>query len=207
MTTTPNARQSAGNPTGSHHAKAKTSESDPLWIGEVSSGGGQGLIGITLCPGKTDRFALTGWWARHLDTDLEAIRVWGATAVVTLLEQSEMDDLGVADLGEAVRDRGMEWLHLPTRDGHAPSDEFERTWTVAGPTIRSRLRRGLNVLVHCKGGLGRAGTVAARLLVELGAPPDDAIRRVRAARGPGAIRDLGQEAYVRRCRPRGPARE
>ena len=108
-------------------------------------------------------------------------------------------------LEEAVRDRGMEWWHLPIRDGDPPSEEFERKWTVEGHAIRSRLRRGLDVLVHCKGGLGRAGTVAARLLVELGTPPEDAIRRVRAARGHDAIRDSGQEAHVRRCRPRNPA--
>ena len=30
----------------------------------------------------------------------------------------------------------------------------------------------LDVVVHCRGGLGRAGTVAARLLIELGAEGD-----------------------------------
>jgi ADP-ribosyl-[dinitrogen reductase] hydrolase len=41
-------------------------------------------------------------------------------------------------------------------------------------------------LVYCCGGLGRAGTIAARLLVELGAEPITAIAGVRKAR-PGAI--------------------
>jgi ADP-ribosyl-[dinitrogen reductase] hydrolase len=37
--------------------------------------------------------------------------------------------------------------------------------------------------------------VAARLLVELGEPADEAIRRVRLAR-PGAIENAGQERHV-----------
>mgnify|MGYP003345722415 CR=1 FL=1 len=52
--------------------------------------------------------------------------------------------------------------------------------------IERLLRAGANVPVHCKGGLGRAGMMAARLLVELGQPADEAIRAVRRAR-PGAI--------------------
>ena len=52
----------------------------------------------------------------------------------------------------------------------------------AAPFVRAILRAGFNVLVHCKGGLGRAGTVAARLLVELDWAPADAIAAVRAVR-------------------------
>ena len=54
---------------------------------------------------------------------------------------------------------------------------------------------GEDVYVHCKGGLGRAGTIAARLLVELGVSPKQAIADVRAAR-PGAIQTREQERYV-----------
>lgn len=50
--------------------------------------------------------------------------------------------------------------------------------------------------MHCKGGLGRAGTVAARLLIEFGQAPEDAIACVRAAR-PGAIETHQQETYLR----------
>ena len=50
------------------------------------------------------------------------------------------------------------------------------------------LRRRLDVLVHCRGGLGRAGTIAARLLIELGVEPAKAIEDVRAVR-PGSDRN------------------
>ena len=53
-----------------------------------------------------------------------------------------------------------------------------------------------NILVHCRGGLGRAGMISARLLVESGVEPQTAIERVRTAR-PGAIEKRQQEAWVR----------
>ena len=181
-----------------------TSERNPLRIVSMAPGDGLGRIGITLCPGKTDPAAMSGPVARDLDADLDAIRGWGATAVVSLVTAREIDYLKVPDLGKAVRGRHMEWWHTPIPDGEPPDPAFERRWAVAGEAIRDRLRLGFDVLVHCKGGLGRAGTVAARLLVELGERPDEAIRRVREVR-PGAIENEAQEAHVARCLQRPPA--
>ncbi len=182
----------------------RTSRSHPLQIAAVTAGGDHGRVGITLCPGKTDPAGLTGAWARDLDPDLDAIADWGATAVVSLITDQELDYLRVRDLPGAVRDRHMEWWHLPIPDGEPPGHDVEASWVVAGEALRDRLRAGFDVLVHCKGGLGRAGTVAARLLVELGAHPDDAIRQVRAARSPQAIETAAQEAHVAACGPRAP---
>ncbi len=94
--------------------------------------------------------------------------------------------------------------HLPIPDGDPPPHDFDEAWKVVGDAIRDRLCFGFDVLVHCKGGLGRAGTVAARLLVELGACADDAIRRVRRARGDEAIEE-SQVGHVGRCTQQEPA--
>ncbi len=182
----------------------RTSRSHPLQIGAVTAGDDRGRIGITLCPGKTDPAGLTGAWARDLDLDLDVIADWGATAVVSLITDQELDYLAVRGLPGAVRNRHMEWWHLPIQDGEPPGPDFEDDWAFAGEALRDRLRAGFDVLVHCKGGLGRAGTVAARLLVELGANPDDALRRVRDARSPQAIETIAQEAHVAACGPRTP---
>ena len=181
----------------------RTSENDPLRIAAVAPGEGRGRIGIALCPGKTDASAMSGPMARDLDADLDVIRGWGATAVVCLITKEEIEYLGVGDLEEGVRDRHMEWWHAPIPDGMPPGSEFEGAWRTAGEAVRDRLRLGFDVLVHCKGGLGRAGTVAARLLVELGERPDEAIRRVREVR-PGAIENEAQEAHVAACSRRPP---
>ena len=141
--------------------------------------------------------ATTGVWQRDLETDLDAIQAWGAKLVLTLVEPFELHALKVPTLGSEVQRRGLDWRHLPIADFSVPDVDFEQQWHTQGHDIRSLLRSGSDVLVHCKGGLGRAGMIAARLLVELGMPPDDAIRAVRSARK-GAIETAAQLAHVRR---------
>lgn len=181
--------------------QVRTSQNDPIRIGEVSPGDGSGRIGITLCPGKKDAHAWKGPADRDLGLDLDEVQRWGATAVISLITEKEIDSLQVRGLCEAVEERHMEWWHLPIPDMNPPGSDFERGWRIAGEAIRDRLRMGFDVLVHCKGGLGRAGTVAARLLVELGGNWEDAVRKVRKARSDDAIETEEQELHIQRCEP------
>ena len=177
----------------------RTSRTDPLKIAAVAVPAGGGWIGLTFCPGKCDLRAHNGPWERDLGTDLAAIRDWGAHALVTLLEDHEIDLLQVRRLGAEAVALGLEWHHLPIPDMATPGWRFERRWVYSGLRLRRLLRRGGRVLVHCRAGLGRAGTLAARLLAELGEPPAQAVARVRQAR-PGAIQTADQERHALACR-------
>jgi ADP-ribosylglycohydrolase/protein-tyrosine phosphatase len=182
----------------------RTSETDPLRIAELPLG--SGLLGLTLCPGKRGESMSGSRWQRDLDADLAVVRRWGANAVVTLIEADESAMLGVEALPQALHDAGIVWHHLPIRDVDAPDQRFETRWVYAGTQLRERLRAGQRVLIHCRGGLGRAGLVAAGLLVEFGASGAQAIRSVRAAR-PGAIETPRQEQWVLARRAVDPARD
>jgi ADP-ribosyl-[dinitrogen reductase] hydrolase len=50
---------------------------------------------------------MRGYWDRDLSLDLDAIRNWGAAAVVTLVEPRELVVLRVEHLGEEVLRRRM----------------------------------------------------------------------------------------------------
>lgn len=178
----------------------RTSETHPLEIAAVRADEGMGLVGLTFAPGKQQAVAMTGAWKRDLALDLDVVAAWNAAAVVTLVEDYELDDLQITPLGEEVRARHMAWVHAPIRDYGVPGPAFEQTWANIGPGLRARVRDGANVLVHCKGGLGRAGTIAARLLVELGIEPGSAVDQIRAAR-PGAIETTAQLDHVLTCSP------
>ena len=178
----------------------RTSLTHPLQIAAVRASPSHGRIGITFCPGKHDPFAQTGAWKRDLGIDLDTIAAWGAKLVLTLMEPAELVVLKVPSLGEEIQRRGIDWCHLPIADYSIPTEAFEQQWITQGCVIRERLRHGDDVLVHCRGGLGRAGMIAARLLVELGMEPDEAIRLVRRERR-GAIETPSQLALVRRTVP------
>jgi ADP-ribosyl-[dinitrogen reductase] hydrolase len=173
----------------------RTSVTHPLQIAEVPIAEGFGKIGMTFCPGKYQSNSATGGWARDLDLDLTAIEEWGAAALVTLMEEHELRRLQVPDLGPQTLKRHLVWHHLPLADQAAPGALFEASWRKVGPRLRSLVRNGFGVVFHCKGGLGRTGTLAARLLVELGWAPQEAISAVRRVR-PGAIENRAQEKHV-----------
>jgi ADP-ribosyl-[dinitrogen reductase] hydrolase len=187
------------------HRRVSTSQNDPLQIAAVEAPTG-GRIGVTFCPGKKDPNGLSAIWDRDLALDIAAVRDWGAGAWVCLMERHEFDDMHVPNLAESVEAAGLEFIHLPIVDLQPPGAPFEAQWRRAGARLHARLDRGEAVLVHCRGGRGRAGTVAARLLVERGMAPEAAIEAVRAVR-PGAIETAPQVAHVRGLavgvRPRG----
>jgi ADP-ribosylglycohydrolase/protein-tyrosine phosphatase len=179
----------------------KTSESGPLRIDPVPMDGVRGRIGLTFCPGKKQMDSTTGPWDRDLDADLKVIQSFGAAALVTLMEDDELQEVKVSPerLRTRVTAHWMEWHHLPIQDVHTPNGHFEDLWVYSGLRLRKLLIQGRNIVIHCRGGLGRTGMIAARLLVELGLEPVEAIRRIRAAR-PGSIETRDQEKHVLGCR-------
>jgi protein-tyrosine phosphatase len=112
------------------------------------------------------------------------------------MEAHELELLGVPDLGDRVSRTSLRWWHLPIVDGGVPDVRFEHAWYRAGEDLRRRLAAGEGVVVHCRGGLGRTGIVAARLLIEFGEAPEIALFRVRRART-GTVENRLQEEYLR----------
>jgi ADP-ribosyl-[dinitrogen reductase] hydrolase len=122
----------------------------PLRIDAVRMPTG-GEIGMTLCPGKIEKGALSGDWERDLCTDIRVIGEWGAVAVLTVMEEGELIGLRVPTLGEAVEGAGMDWHHLPIPDGGVPDADFENLWIYSGHRLRQALTAGKKILIHCKG--------------------------------------------------------
>jgi len=174
---------------------SRTSITHPLRIDEVQVGAGLGTIGITFCPGKCGDSARGFRWERDLSADLDVIVRWGARDLVTLIEDHEFEMLGVPPLGDEARARGLKWHHLPIVDIEPPDQRFRLAWVNVGTELTATLQAGGKVVVHCRGGLGRAGTVAAQLLVETGLSPRRAVDLVRTAR-PNAIETIEQEQYI-----------
>ena len=180
----------------------KTSGTHPLPLAAVNVPNSLGRILFTMCPGKIQPHADTGPWDRDLEADMDAILEAGTTTIITLMEAHEIEAcaLSLERIGDASAARDLAWHHCPIPDFHAPTKTWEQAWCEIGPTVRQNLRDGKTLLLHCRGGRGQAGLVAARLLVELGLPADEAISQVRAAR-PEAIETAVQEEHVRTISP------
>lgn len=179
---------------------ARTSESDPIevsWV-DASAHGGLGRLGLTIAPGKRGRSSATsGMWERNLDADLDRLKeVHGVDVLVSLMEPLEYDDLQIAGLFEGAERRGVRVLRLPIVDVNVPTAVQSPDVDRLIQEIRDSLAAEETVVIHCRGGLGRSGTIASIVLTTFGRSAEDAIAIVRRAR-PGAVETSRQEEYVR----------
>jgi protein-tyrosine phosphatase len=148
---------------------------------------------MTIAPGKKAP-GIAGQWERNLNADLERlVSEYGANVLVSLLAPHEYNAFGIADLPSAAAEHGLELVRLPIQDGGIPPLVTDALTFVQ--LILGRLGSGATVVVHCRGGLGRTGLVAACCLTTVGHEPDEAIAMVRAARS-GAIENSMQEKFI-----------
>lgn len=174
----------------------RSSIDSPIRVDWVATdvGPGRGRIGATFAPGKKGRSQIVGGtWDRDLGRDLDRLRdEWRCDLLVSLIEDFELDLLGIRELVPAAQARGIAVLRVPVVDGGVPTLEQAR-W--ATDVMLAGANAGRHVVAHCRGGLGRAGTFAACCRVRLGDDPTAAIANVRAARH-GSIENAAQEAFV-----------
>lgn len=158
-------------------------DTEPFQIAELELAGG-GRLGIARLPGRTG----------HLAEDVEAIARWGAMLVVSMTEKGEMETYGAASLSEELARHGIEHHGFAVPDYGVPADNDAR-WKPLSEALQHNLQTGGAVLLHCLGGKGRSGMVAARLLSETGTEPAEALAQVRAVR-PGAVETEAQERWA-----------
>jgi protein-tyrosine phosphatase len=122
----------------------------------------------------------------------DALRRIGADMVVCLNERHEIqhrypDYVDWLKVHEPDRAR---WWPMP--DLHAPP-LGKAVLMVA--ELRALLAEDRRVLMHCGAGIGRAGTMAAALLIDMGSSLDDALQTVAASR-PMAGPEAGSQRHL-----------
>ncbi len=158
-----------------------------------------GRIGMVACPGIRIGGGQNQQVAKNLKSDLQALKEWGTTGVVSLVEEHELSIVGVEDLPQKLESEGVWWRHMPIMDMYVPEEDFEQQWAQEGKRIRDFLKRGEHIIFHCYAGLGRTGLVVAKILVDFGMEPEEAINAVRKA-NKRRIQTKEQAQYIRELR-------
>ena len=137
-----------------------------------SLGVGGGLLAISQLPGRQGDYA----------GDLDFIRDWRPSLVVTLTPRAEMVAAQAETLGSDMRESGARWVHFAIDDYGTPDAGALAQWGEISRFALSALKGQGRVLVHCKGGCGRSGMIALRLMIEAGEDGVDALLRLRKIR-------------------------
>jgi protein-tyrosine phosphatase len=133
---------------------------------------GQGILAISPIPGGDGDYS----------GDIQHVKEWKPSIVMSLVTEVELVSSGASRLWRDLADTGTRWEHLPIHDFGVPDDAFEEAWPDVSASARRALMGGGRVLIHCRGGCGRSGMVALRLMIEVGEAPDDALARLRHVR-------------------------
>jgi atypical dual specificity phosphatase len=134
------------------------------------------------------------WWidepillgsSNPTNRELEDLYQEGFRTIISLLDENEQRPYYEI---EGIEARGFKRCSIPIQDFTAPTlADFQ---TFIDIVIKS-LKKG-KVLVHCQGGTGRTGTMAAAYWIKKGLSANEAIRKIRKSR-PGAIEMPEQE--------------
>lgn len=146
-----------------------------------------GRVALSSCPGRTD----VGGDVKSDINHLLSLRIG---LVVSLVSDIEMEYYGVSGLRQALRSAKLAQVEFPIDDMQPPRD-IAATQSLCH-WLLGHLQQGTNILIHCIGGWGRSGTIAASLLTHQGYSADAAIALVRKARSPRCVEARAQERFV-----------
>lgn len=116
-----------------------------------------------------------------LERELQQLRRGGVETLVSMLEETEAESLGLERESTVARDVGLGYLSYPIPDRTTPADMATFRNFVSG--LAGRSQGGESIGIHCRGSIGRATIAAACLLIELGWDPAAALAEIAVARG------------------------
>ncbi|WP_163130847.1 dual specificity protein phosphatase family protein [Agarivorans sp. Alg241-V36] len=157
--------------------------SHPIFAVDVSD---NAQLLLTPCPGTK---------GVDLSTSLQQLCYKNSPALITLMTKQELADNDLSDLPKTSVTHDMQWFHLPLADDTVPDEEWEAQFQTLLPRFLQLLNNGMNLTIHCKGGSGRTGLLAARIMLAMGFELDDAISKIKAVR-PNAFTVPAQQTYI-----------
>ena len=131
-----------------------------------------------------------------MEQTLKSISRLGCKCIISLVEKHEIEDIcGLNHFTHQLDKHDFTWHHFPIKDYEIPDKTFMVNWEKKHVGLLNGLINGSNLFIHCKGGIGRSGTIAAMFLIVSGMENDQSILEVRSKRQ-GAIENEKQENFV-----------
>lgn len=92
----------------------------------------------------------------------------GVATIITTLSNNEIKQLGVPELADEIKQANIAWYQLPIEDDCAPTQNFQQRFSQVKKALLDTIEQAKTIVIHCRGGSGRTGLMAAILLLENG---------------------------------------
>lgn len=129
----------------------------------------------------------------HEDLGLEA-KHWvklHVSTVVSLLMREEAKELGLENEEKLCKQHGIDFINFPIKDRHTPESYLQTKSLIDRLTLKVESKE--KVLIHCRGGIGRASIIAGAILVKQGHAAQTTLKLISEKRGLG-VPDTEEQA-------------
>ena len=162
-------------------------------VSRVEIPGHKASLLLTAFPGRTSANTFS---VKKIGSVFSLLEKERCSHFLSLVEDDEFSRYcGKAVLEAEAKKRLINWVHLPIADMDIPKNDTLDGLNKIRPKLFEAIKTDRSIAIHCMGGLGRSGTVAAIILADLGIPLQSAIGVVRQFR-PGAIETSALENFV-----------
>jgi len=151
-----------------------------------------GKLGLCGCPGTlldSDKQII------GIENTLKIFKNHQIDIIVSLLETSELKLIGCDNLTKEIKLNNFVWFHFPITDFDIPTKNSLSELNLLLSELEKFLKKEKNIIIHCKAGLGRTGTIASLLLTKLGLSTKNAVHYIRKYRQ-GSIDTNEQKNFV-----------
>ena len=116
-----------------------------------------------------------------LEDEVEGWRKEGVDVVVSLLTESENEELDLTREATVVREKGIRFSSFPIEDRGVPSSSAKIDKLVE--QLRTEIQQGKSVVIHCRQGVGRSSLLSAAVLVMGGEDLKPVLSHISQVRG------------------------
>ncbi|HEU4931072.1 MAG TPA: dual specificity protein phosphatase family protein [Pyrinomonadaceae bacterium] len=122
--------------------------------------------------------------------EVTSLRELGVDIVISLLAAHEIEELDICEEENACKANQITFISFPIVDRSVPRSV--QAAIELAESVLANLRSGMNVVIHCRAGIGRSSLMAASVLKLSGKSVDEAFQMIESARG-CAVPDTSQQ--------------
>ncbi len=115
-----------------------------------------------------------------LEDEIINLKKEKVTVLVSLLESTEINELGLSKEESLCKNHGVEYINFPIPDRDIPKSNQMTKSLVS--KLMDRLNSGNTIVIHCRMGIGRSSIISALLLFQMGYKFEEAINHISKIR-------------------------